>query len=415
MTTLRFLRLTLLRALHHPWGLLVTLLSPILLTGLIGLVFSPKTGAKGLPEIRMLVTDLDQNMLSRFLTGALTSSSNGQPVRFALQDVDEETGNRIMKQGKASAHLIIPRNLTQNFLDGVPSQLQVRLNPGEQFLPAVAEGYLETTGVLLSSLRAIFSPEIDHIRSLDLPLEALSPEMLLPSFSATTTRLTAIRKVIDPLLITLEQEQGNEPQQSATRSMQSAFAQILPGMGFLFMLFLGANLARTFHEDRESGLLERILAAPVSPLNYLTGSLLAQWVLLALALLFMSLCGAWLFSIQWGSWPLHALLDLSAAWAVVLLFSLLNLIARNRRQSEALSTPVIMVLSLVGGSMVPVSIFPPWLARLAAVSPNQWFISACRHIADTGTLPWAQTTAFLIFGVLCLALSVHLLPRRLHP
>lgn len=68
MRTLRvLLSKDLLRAIRNPAAWIVFLTIPLLITGLLGLVFGPKPGSSGLGRIRFALVDEDDSMLTKYL------------------------------------------------------------------------------------------------------------------------------------------------------------------------------------------------------------------------------------------------------------------------------------------------------------------------------------------------------------
>src|SRR6185436_17963589 len=48
--------------------------------------------------------------------------------------------------------------------------------------------------------------------------------------------------------------------------------------------------------------------------------------------------------------------------------------AKSRQQVQGLSTLIILVMSAVGGSMIPLFLMPSWMQKIAVVSVNYWGI-----------------------------------------
>jgi ABC-type multidrug transport system permease subunit len=68
------------------------------------------------------------------------------------------------------------------------------------------------------------------------------------------------------------------------------------------------------------------------------------------------------------------LMVISTSFAVSSMGIFLAAIAKTRQQAHNLSTIVILVMSAVGGSMIPLFIMPPVLQKIALLSVNYWGI-----------------------------------------
>jgi ABC-2 type transport system permease protein len=101
---------------------------------------------------------------------------------------------------------------------------------------------------------------------------------------------------------------------------------------------------------------------------------------------------------------------LAAAGLAMLLVSA----SATRRQAQTVSTLAILVLSAVGGSMVPRYVMPPSFQSLGWLTPNTWAVEAYRGIfwyEETLAAIWQPCAILTATGLLALALAV-LLARR---
>ena len=86
----------------------------------------------------------------------------------------------------------------------------------------------------------------------------------------------------------------------------------------------------------------------------------------------------------------------------------------TRRQAQTVSTLAILVLSAVGGSMVPRYVMPPLFQSLGWLTPNTWAVEAYRSIfwyQETLSAVWRPCTVLAAAGLLALALAVALARR----
>src|SRR5438128_8793679 len=65
------------RAWRNPVGWLVFLAVPLVITGLIGAIFGPKSNTSALGRIRFAVVDEDDSVLTKFLRGGLSQDKGG--------------------------------------------------------------------------------------------------------------------------------------------------------------------------------------------------------------------------------------------------------------------------------------------------------------------------------------------------
>jgi ABC-2 type transport system permease protein len=145
----------------------------------------------------------------------------------------------------------------------------------------------------------------------------------------------------------------------------------------LFLLFSAVHGAISLLEERESGILDRILAGPGR-----TGVLVNGKFLFLVAQGFVQV--GVIFLIAWivhgvdlpghlGAWAGTTLATSGAAAGLALA---LAAACRTRRQAQTIANVAILILSAVGGSMVPRFFMPPLLRDLGWLTPNTWALEA---------------------------------------
>jgi ABC-2 type transport system permease protein len=188
---------------------------------------------------------------------------------------------------------------------------------------------------------------------------------------------------------------------------QNHVAYYAGGVAVLFLLFSAVHGAITLLEEKDSGIVDRLLAGPGSTKVLVNGKFL-----------FLTLQGfvqiAVIFVIAWlvhdvdlpghlGPWAVTTLVASAAAAGMALA---LATACRTRRQAQTLANIAILVLSAIGGSMVPRFFMPPLLQDLGWITPNTWAIEAYTSIfwrdepVSVLLVPWAALIAAALVGLL---------------
>jgi ABC-2 type transport system permease protein len=187
-----------------------------------------------------------------------------------------------------------------------------------------------------------------------------------------------------------------------------ASALLAAGLGVMFLLFSATGAGGALIEESESGTLDRILGTRVTMTQLLLGKLLYLSVVAVAQLSVMFAWGQAFFGVELLR-HLPGFLVMSAVTAVACSSFGLVLAAasKTRIQLVALSNLLILVMSALGGSMVPRYLLSETIQKLGLITLNAWAIDGFLKVfwrEEPVWKLWPQVVvllgaAVLLFGI----------------
>ena len=204
----------------------------------------------------------------------------------------------------------------------------------------------------------------------------------------------------------------------------SAVAYYAAGIGVMFLLFSMAGAGGSLLEEEESGTLERLLTSNVGMGRLLLGDWIFFAALGIAQVTLMFVWGAVVFGLDlWTPQHLAGFVAMTfvTATAAAAFGILLATIARSRAQLSGFSTIIILIMSALGGSMVPRFIMPDFMHTTALFTFNGWALDGYLKVfwyddpqagvVATLTALWPQLLALALMAVVFLG-AARLLARR---
>jgi ABC-2 type transport system permease protein len=168
-------------------------------------------------------------------------------------------------------------------------------------------------------------------------------------------------------------------------------------VAFMFLLFASVHGAVSLLEEQESGILDRVLAGP-GGIGVLVNGKFLYVVAQGLVQVSVIFLVAWLvYQVDlpghFGPW---LCISIAASISAAGLAMLLATACRTRRQAQTIANTVILVLSALGGSMVPRFLMPDLLKSLGWLTPNTWALEAYSGIFWRGESLLAVATPVML-------------------
>ncbi len=406
------IRKDLLRRRARPASTLVMIAFPLFMSLALGTVMGTGGGGPEFPAIDILVENRDDGgFLSRALVGALSSP---QSEGYLHAETVGAEGRQLMAKGKASALLIIPEGFTDAILDGSPTELRVVRNPAEGIKPEIIVQGAELVATWLDQGSRLLGGELGELSDL-IEADRIPPAAKVGALaSRITERMAATRNVLFPPLVGIGSTKEAADEGDKGHGTGGIFGYVLLMTSVMALLFVAVRSVTDLFEEQNSGMLRRQFATPLPVWRIMAAKFLFSLVLGLLVLMILAVCGLALGWLEAPDHPLAAILlvavfNLSACALVALIVGL----SRNEKQAGIFSWLIVMGMSAVGGSMVPLQTLPAGMRAMAEYTLNYWVIDGLSRVmfqtadlADVGRNLAVLTVAGLVLAFLANILLV---------
>lgn len=383
------------RSLKSPAGILLQMAIPLVISMIFGVVFSPSEG-QSVIRFKMLVSDEDDSFASRFVQSAFTQGDLAKMVD--LQKTETPAGRKMMNEGKASAMLIIPKGFGDDLLEGRTVELKLLKNPSESILPGVAADIVKSIAVMTDYGSRVLNAPLRAMRTLGEGEQFPSETEWLAVSAAMRISMERVHRFVMPPVVKIETVGTGE--QKKEGGGLNVFALFLPGMALMGLLFIANHCLRDLAEEMASGRLRRVFTAPVGPGVVLGAKLAYAFFLTFLSFGVMSAVGVVLFGMRPRLPWLYLAGGLAAAAACTGVMSLVYCLFSGVGRSEAITSVVIVVMCMIGGSYFPIESLPDFFLYPARATVNYWSIDLLRGSLSGDILPGrALLDAGVLLGI----------------
>lgn len=382
------------RSLRKPGAILLWLAVPFFFMAVYQVVFG---GNGGTPLTGLAIVDQDSSMVSRAVKSAFGQGPAGDFI--TLTDAADLTAvDRQFESGDASAALIIPAGFGERLLRVEPDTLRLLTNPRHSIGPQIAEGVTRTLLAIGNGMADQFAAPLATMRGMldgDAPPSADAVADVARTFYGTSRNSVGIGALqkIDVEIVDDEGESQDDFNMAAL---------FFPGLVMFGLLTVSLRLEHAFLLDRRNRVTHRFVTAPITPWRVA----LEQRLYTASFAYVVGIVAGTLGGLIWRI-PPHGLftanlvvigLALFISGVNGIIFSLTN----SPRAVSAMSSLVMIFLTILGGGFFPAEFTPPAFQTLA-----KWIPTGAANLALTRTLTGREIPVSLpVFFLTCLAFFV---------
>ncbi|MES2799702.1 MAG: ABC transporter permease [Bacteroidota bacterium] len=330
---------------------LLTFTIPIALISLFAFAFGGMWTNDDDEKITLLISDLDHSEASKKTISLLDSLKGIELIPSKLKEAQAA-----IRKGNESFVLVINQGFSEAMNSGTKLPLELQYDQANDMEVAILQQSLLPTlstlpFKLIDSSKMMANPPREMANNPN-PMHALPPAAIPNDIKMT------------PLII---------PTQDANIGLIQAVA----GTSVLMLLFSVVGFGMGLIDERQEGTLKRLYYAPINPINVLYGKMICVNIISLMQMIVMFVFTSVAFGLDIIT-PLPGLMVTIVATSFTCsAFGLfLASIAQSRQQVQGLSTLIILVMSALGGSMIPIFIMPALMQKAAVISLNYWSIQS---------------------------------------
>jgi len=416
-------------------SIMITFAVPFAMIYLFGLIFNVNAKDPGPSGIPLAVVNQSDNPAAGKLVEALRAE---KAFRVITESKDDDNTTRPLREGDLRPQmradrfrfaLVIPKDLIRT--EAIGLHLKIYSNPRNEIESQMVNGILQRTlfsnvpELLGQSLQARARSVIgeDHAARFNAAIaSAVAREYggdeaeirkdidngdfgfnrIGQGPTGTATGSTAVRDALSSIV-------KIDTEQVAGKDVKSPAATLLVGgWAIQFLLFAVTASATALFREKEFGIFQRVLSAPVTRSDILWSKFLYGICLGLIQLITLFSAGAILYKIDIASHlPLLAVVCVFAAAACTSFGMLIAAISPTPESARGLSTFVIMLMSAIGGAWFPVSFMPEFIQKLSRLTLVYWSMEGFSQVLWSHasliellpTLGYLSLTTALIMGV----------------
>jgi ABC-2 type transport system permease protein len=364
----------------------VGILVPIVLAAFFGYLFGGQGGNAETSKVAVLMIDQDASDISRGLITSLADNKS-LDVKPSTLDVARET----VRKGKAAAAIIVPKDFGRDagralFTGTNKPELAVLYDPSRSIELGMLKGML--TGAVMQTVskemfngnsgREVVNESLAQVENNPQipPGQRKALHDLLGSvneLNAQRDREAAVGQTTVSGGLTMPYQTHEEAITSGNNVAYNGYAHSFGGMGIQFILFMGLDVGIALLMLRQTGLWQRLRAAPLSRTMLLgsrtvSASLMAGFILLVLFSFARVVFGVRILGSFAGFVGVCAAFSLMTA-AFGLMIAALGETVEATRGYSIMAT---LFMVMLGGAWVPTFVFPAWLQKLTVIVPTRW-------------------------------------------
>ncbi len=367
-------------------ALAIFFLLPLLMSSLMGGI-NVMTATQGATVIllRVALVNADSGVFGSEVAKAIGEIKELEVTTYSTPSAAEE---RVAK-GEATAAIVIPAEFSSNINDHKPTVIDVIVDPGQPESAGIVTGIMNQV-VAEVTLWGEVQYGIRSLMETSGVLDSLTPEEQgAVGAQALGVIMTALNEVRRTPVIAVASESLEA--KGDTDWLPTFFALMFSGFTVMFIFINTSWSSGSLLEERESGTLRRLLAAPIPRSAILAGKMLAFLLLSCLQVIVIFTVASVFFDMALGQSPLAlVVITLVVALTSTAMGMLIAALSKSADKAGSAGVIVGLVLAGIGGCMgarAPLTRAEGFTGMLARLTPQGHAVNAYYSVmAENATL-----------------------------
>jgi len=386
-------------------SMMLTFLLPITLITLFAFAFGGAgKGKNEVTEYNLPVCDLDSTTASRAAIAALDSDKTVHVVMVLLAPAQED-----VKKGNKDCVLIFHKGFADSLTNGSPMPVELQYDEAQEIQVGMLQKALFTTLAMVpyqdgKNAQRMLNKQFDKMIGKD------NDQLKNQVRTQFDTLFKSVEKGVDQNphknveKISLGSEIKMTKLVQANEENSPGLIQAVAGTAIMMLLFSVAGMGASLLDEKQEGTLKKLLYSPMNPNSILFGKMMMANIISIMQLTIMFIYVQLFFGLDLISHiPSLVLMIVFTAYACSSFGVFLASFAKSRQQVQGFSTLIVLIMSCIGGSMIPVFLMPGFMQKISVLSVNYWGIQGFydifwRKLALTDTTFLSRLLVLFVIG-----------------
>lgn len=351
-------------------GFMMMLIMPLLLTAILGSALSNIFDNGGLPKTVVGYYQVGTDEFADvFQKDVLQSKELKDDVKVKIVNSQEELED-MLKEKKIDVGIVIPNKWSEQVQDGKLKEPKVLIDPSKDIQAKIAESMIRSFSERVQTVAVSTKSVVTElVKSQHSNVEQIAKEV---SGGLQTVATSGANNI----------EKGTIGKKTVVAMQYYAAAMLV--MFLLYNITVGAKSVVT---EQRTETLARLFSTPTSSFSILFGKFLGTLLFACIQLGMFIVATHFMFQVEWGG-DLSQIVVVGISYAICVsgLSMLIAAFIREEKTADVMGGIGIQILAILGGSMLPIYVFPDTLQTIANVAPNKWALTSFLNIMS-GT-PW---------------------------